>query len=75
MTSYDSHADEARIANLESKLAFLEHTVDSLADELGAQQSETRMLLKQLEELRRQLESVQNDPGISGQHDERPPHY
>lgn len=67
------HSD--RLAELESKLAFLEHTVDGLAEELGTQQSETGMLIKQLEELRRQLENVSKDSGISGEHDERPPHY
>lgn len=64
-----------RLEELESKLAFLEHTVDGLAEELGTQQSETGMLIKQLEELRRQLENNSSDPGINGQHDERPPHY
>lgn len=64
-----------RLAPLESKLAFLEHTVDVLAGELEAQQKETRRLHRLLERLQQQLESLQSDTTIDDQHDERPPHY
>lgn len=64
-----------RIAQLESKLTFLEHTVEVLAGELEAQQSETRKMQRRLEGLQEQLESQGRDTGIGGEQDEPPPHY
>jgi uncharacterized coiled-coil protein SlyX len=63
------------MAQLESRLAFLEHTVDVLSGELEAQQNETRVLRKTIEGLREQLDSLQRDTGIDSHHDEPPPHY
>ncbi len=67
--------DSDRIDQLESKLTFLEHTVEVLAGELEAQQAETRRLHKHIEALREQLGSLQRDTGISASQDEPPPHY
>ncbi|NKI34008.1 SlyX family protein [Wenzhouxiangella sp. XN79A] len=78
MSSSDTPAGEGRddrLAQLESKLTFLEHTVDVLSGELEAQQGHTRRLQKTLEGLREQLGSLQRDTGISDQPDEPPPHY
>ncbi|AKS41751.1 SlyX family protein [Wenzhouxiangella marina] len=75
MTSHDDPEHADRMAQLESKLAFLEHTVDVLAGELESQQNEARILHRKLDALHRQLESLQDETGIEGQADERPPHY
>lgn len=69
------NASEDRMAQLESKFAFLEHSVDVLAGEVEAQQNETRMLRKKLDELLEQFDSLQRDTGIDAPQDERPPHY
>src|SRR6056297_2777859 len=71
----DESGDDNRITQLESRLAFLENTIDVLAGELEAQQGETRMLHKKLVGLHQQLESQQRDTGIGDQPDEPPPHY
>ncbi|MEE4330123.1 MAG: SlyX family protein [Wenzhouxiangella sp.] len=75
MSVSNDHPDEDRMAQLEAKLAYLEHTVDLLAGELEAQQGETRRLHKKLSGMRDQLESLQRDTGINDQRDEPPPHY
>ncbi|MBY6205522.1 SlyX family protein [Halomonas denitrificans] len=64
-----------RIAQLESKLTFLEHSVDVLSGELEAQQAETRTLLRKLKGLQEQLDSQQRDTGIDDSSDQPPPHY
>jgi SlyX protein len=69
------HPHDDRLAQLESKLAFLEHTVEVLSSELETQQSETRMLLKKLQGLQEHLESLGRDAGIGDSPDEPPPHY
>jgi SlyX protein len=70
------HTDvNERLEPLESRLAFLEHTVDVLSSEVQAQQRETRMLTSQLEGLREKLESLQHDAGSDHPQDEPPPHY
>lgn len=75
MSVSNDHSDEDRMTQLEARLAYLEHTVDILADELEAQQGETRSLRKKLTGLQDQLESLQRDTGINDQQDEPPPHY
>jgi len=68
-------AGNDHMTQLESKLAFLEHTVDVLAAELEAQQNETRTLNKKLQGLQQQVESQQRDTGIDEPQNELPPHY
>ena len=78
MSSSETPADNGhddRLDRLESRLTFLEHTVDVLAGELEAQQGHTHRLQKTLEGLREQLGSLQRDTGISDSPDEPPPHY
>jgi len=67
---------EDGMTQLETKLAFLEDTVEVLAGELEAQQNETRTLNKKLVRLMEQLEGLQHDSGVGeGQHEPPPPHY
>jgi uncharacterized coiled-coil protein SlyX len=78
MTDMSISADEPgddRMTQLESKLSFLEHTVEVLSGELEAQQNETRQLNKKIEGLQEQIGSLHRDTGVSGQQDEPPPHY
>ncbi|MEN1728444.1 MAG: SlyX family protein [Pseudomonadota bacterium] len=75
MSASDDQNNNDRLEQLESKLAFLEHTVDVLSGELEAQQNETGSLHKKLNELQEQIESLQRDTGIGDGHDEIPPHY
>ena len=75
MSASDDHQDNDRLTQLESKLSFLEHTIEVLSGELEAQQTETRRLGKKLEGLQEQLGSVHRDTGINDQPDEPPPHY
>jgi len=64
-----------RIAQLETKLTYLEHTVEVLAGELEAQQRETRRMHQKLTGLQEQLDSQQRDTGIDESNDQPPPHY
>lgn len=64
-----------RIAQLETKLTYLEHTVEVLAGELEAQQRETRRMHQKLTGLQEQLDSQQRDTGIDDSADQPPPHY
>ena len=73
-TSGDDQGDD-RLTQLESKLSFLEHTVEVLSSELETQQIETRQLRKKIEGLQEQLGSLHRDTGVSEQQDEPPPHY
>lgn len=63
------------IAQLETKLTYLEHTVEVLAGELEAQQRETRRMHQKLTGLQEQLDSQQRDTGIDESNDQPPPHY
>jgi len=63
------------LTQLESKLSFLEHTVEVLSSELETQQIETRQLRKKIEGLQEQLGSLHRDTGVNEQQDEPPPHY
>jgi len=73
-TSGDDQGDD-RLTQLESKLSFLEHTVEVLSSELETQQIETRQLNKKIAGLQEQLGSLHRDTGVSEQQDEPPPHY
>ncbi|MEC8444070.1 MAG: SlyX family protein [Pseudomonadota bacterium] len=68
---------DARIEALESRIAFLEHNVDSLTGELTELTREFLMAKEALQLLYRKLENVQSgDHGIARPEDEPPPpHY
>lgn len=64
-----------KIINLESQLAFQEHTIQELNDVVTAQQTELMIFKKQLIKISRQLE---NQPGTSiadSSQETPPPHY
>ena len=60
--------------DLESKLAMLEHTVDSLSGELIAQQKRLDRLQDDLTSVLQQLKRKPGDDTIEP-HDTRPPHW
>jgi len=72
---HDADQHNGRLAQLESKLTFLEHTGEILAGAPEAQQSATQILNRTPEGLQEQLGSLQRDTGISDRPDEPPPHY
>jgi SlyX protein len=66
--------DDARIADLESRLAFQEQSIEQLSGELARQQRDIELLQGMLRELARRVkEGLDDDRAPSG--DERPPHY
>jgi len=66
---------EARIVDLESKLAFQEHTIQELNDVVTTQQTELMLFKQKLRQLQSQLES-QSSSGMADPNQEPPPpHY
>ncbi|MBD7977951.1 MULTISPECIES: SlyX family protein [Pseudomonas] len=65
---------EARIADLETRLAFQDDTIQSLNDELVQQQRVLERLQIQVMALSRRQEELQGQFGID-QDDVPPPHY
>lgn len=71
-------AVQRQLAELQSQLAFQEHTVQSLNDALAVQQQEILLLRQQLALLkqRQDEQAVQLDTGQGpGLLAEKPPHY
>lgn len=77
MPTEDSNNNSARITEMETRIAYLEDTVDTLNSELSTLSKEFRLAKDALQLLYRKLEQVQsNDEGISNPADEPPPpHY
>ncbi len=76
----DSHADPAigqRFEDLESRLAFLDHTVEELNTVIVRQDQEIRTLQQQVSELMAKLNDLGASAGPEGQAPEHeiPPHY
>lgn len=65
---------EARVVELESRLAFQDDTIQALSDELAEQQRRIERLQLQLSALARRQEELQGQAGIS-EHEAPPPHY
>lgn len=65
---------ERRIADLETRLAFQDDTIQALNDVLVAQQAAVERLQAQLKLLARRQEDLQNGGGIEGE-EAPPPHY
>ena len=65
---------ERRIADLETRLAFQDDTIQALNDVLVAQQAAVERLQAQLKLLARRQEDLQNGGGIGGE-EAPPPHY
>ena len=69
---------QRQLAELQSQLAFQEHTVQSLNDALATQQQEILLLRQQLALLKQRQDehSAQLDTGQgTGLPQEKPPHY
>lgn len=65
---------EARINELEVKLAFAEDLLDALNQTVFRQQQQIELLAKEMRELRKQMAaSIANEP--HSLRDEIPPHY
>jgi SlyX protein len=66
---------EERLTELESRLAFQEHTLQELNDIVASQQQELGMLRLALQELDRRLRAL-TPPAVAGSEEEvPPPHY
>lgn len=63
--------DDARLREIESKIAFQEHLLESLNDALTGQQRQIEMLQRQLRQLHHLIESDENSP----KDEPPPPHY
>ena len=71
-------AVQRQLAELQSQLAFQEHTVQSLNDALAVQQQEILLLRQQLALLKQRQDehAAQLDTGLgAGLPQEKPPHY
>lgn len=69
---------QARVDELETRLAFQEDTLQVLNEQLAHQQSVTEQQQQMLQALYRQLRDVQDASGAEGAapaSQERPPHY
>lgn len=67
---------QEQIIELETKVAYLEDTVEQLSDELAAMQKQNALNTDALKYLHRQLESMSNDKGgATMQNEPPPPHY
>ena len=74
MPPEDSSKNSLRITEMETRIAFLEDTVDTLNNELSALSREFRISKEALQLVYRKLEQVQSgDSGISNPADEPPP--
>lgn len=65
---------EARVMELETRLAFQDDTIQALNDELVAQQRNIERLQMQIASLAKRQEDMQSGFGIS-EHEAPPPHY
>ncbi|MEY4862643.1 MAG: hypothetical protein RLZ51_738 [Pseudomonadota bacterium] len=63
-----------RITRLEEKLSLSEDLLDHLNRLVATQQEQIAVMAREIQRLRDSLAAGQPD-GVSGQHDERPPHY
>jgi SlyX protein len=66
---------DARIEQLEIKVAFLEEANAQLGDELYRQQQQLEALRTQLEGLSGRFEAAQASPTAYTAEQEKPPHY
>lgn len=66
---------DARMIELETRLAFQEDSIQALSDELARQQKETDLLRRQLTALLRRQEELQGQLPGELQDESPPPHY
>lgn len=68
--------NEDRLVEIETKIAFQEHTIKNLNDELYEQQQEIARLAAICETLAKQVSTLSAfSPGSGAPADEKPPHY
>lgn len=68
--------NEARIEDLESKVAFQDDLIESLNEVVAKQDREILALKQRLSELAAKIEDIASSaPGSAGQEHEPPPHY
>ncbi|MGB5345184.1 MAG: SlyX family protein [Woeseia sp.] len=68
--------DEQRIIELETRLAYQEHTLIELNDVVTDQQQQLTRMQRALVTLTSRLEAMADDmPGAGTPQNERPPHY
>ena len=65
--------DKDTIAELQSKMAFLEDALDTLSNEFYAQQQLIEKMLAKQQHLIRKVSDLGDDVPVMG--DDRPPHY
>ncbi len=66
---------DQRLADLETRLAYQEHTIDQLDEALAAQQRRIELLEALCEELARRLRDIADPVERSPSGEQRPPHY
>lgn len=73
----DNSGDDNRIVELQTQLAFQEHTVEQLNAALVSQQQQIDLLRLELRLVKEKLGAVEDrvEQGGSSPRDEKPPHY
>ncbi len=66
---------EERLIDLESRLAFQEHTLQEINDIVAAQQQEIGILRLALQELDKRMRTMTPQPVASAAEETPPPHY
>jgi SlyX protein len=66
---------EHRLIEIESRLAFQEHTLQELNGVVASQQQELLTLRRELEAVRAQLRALAPSPVARGTDEPPPPHY
>lgn len=66
---------EERLAELESRVAFQDNTIQELNDVLVKQQQQINLLTSQYRELKQQLQAIEPSSLIEEAQETPPPHY
>ncbi len=76
-SEYIVSADQDRIVELETKLAYQEHTIEQLDQSLQQQQQQVSVLQRQLQLLQQQIKNITDNESVTGtaMPEPPPPHY
>ncbi|MDE3273820.1 SlyX family protein [Pseudoalteromonas sp. G4] len=66
---------EARITELETKVAYQDETIDILNDELKQHQMAMAKITRQIELVGEKLKEIKPSSVVSEEHETLPPHY
>ena len=66
---------DARIAELESRVAFQEHTLNELNDVIVDQSTRIDQLTRSIEQMKSQMRSLSSNEVVSESAEPPPPHY